>query len=330
MPFGFMNALSMFFIYSFIGWMVEVIYYGLTEGQFINRGFLNGPICPIYGIAFYGVIAFLHPVSDSYPLLFFGSMLIATLAELIIGFLLLKIFGLRWWDYSEYKFNFHGYICPRFSIYWGIACTLGMKILHPAVLFILAMIPDVLQIVLLVILSVILVCDIVTTVMMINKLKQKIKIVSNISTEVRKFSDQFGAKLYDGVEAIVVKAQPTINSYDTVREMYTQHREVEKEIARRHRAKEREVLNMLMERELYKARKAGKSLSKSVKKKVSFFEHYEKYFVSRIKSIRGDINGMTLNYIKDSINNKDTIVPEDKTTDTIENRNDKKDNNDNK
>ena len=124
----------MFFIYSFIGWIVEVVYYGVTEGQFINRGFLNGPICPVYGLAFYTALYFFEPLKDNVGVIFFGAATACTVVELIAGVILYHIFHLRWWDYTNYKLNFRGFICLRFYIYWGIAGTLGMYVLHPAVL----------------------------------------------------------------------------------------------------------------------------------------------------------------------------------------------------
>ena len=102
LPFPLDVSLMMFFIYGFIGWVVEVIYYGVTEGKFINRGFLNGALCPVYGIGFYCVIWFFRPFADSFPMLFFGSAIVCTTVEFIAGVILYVIFHLRWWDYSDY------------------------------------------------------------------------------------------------------------------------------------------------------------------------------------------------------------------------------------
>ena len=90
----FLDAYGMFFIYAFIGWVVEVIYYGLDEGKFINRGFLNGPLCPVYGIGFYGVILLLEQLSGNFFLLFFGSMIICTTVEFLAGALPPALVGL--------------------------------------------------------------------------------------------------------------------------------------------------------------------------------------------------------------------------------------------
>ena len=93
--FSLIDSIAMFFIYAFVGWVVEVIYYGIIEGKFVNRGFLNGPLCPVYGFGFYGVIIALTPVEDNFPMLFFGSMLITTIVEFLAGFILYKVFSTK-------------------------------------------------------------------------------------------------------------------------------------------------------------------------------------------------------------------------------------------
>ncbi len=114
------DYLIYFFIYAFIGWVVEVSYHAVTKGKFINRGFLAGPYCPIYGFGAISVIYFLTDIAEKNKLvLFLGSMLIATLIEFVAGFLLEKIFHERWWDYSDRKLNIGGYICLEFSAIWA-------------------------------------------------------------------------------------------------------------------------------------------------------------------------------------------------------------------
>ena len=99
-----------FFIYGFLGWCTEVAYAAVKEGKFVNRGFLNGPICPIYGIGVSTVIHFLQPVADQWILLYILSTILVTLLEGATGFLLEKLFHHRWWDYSEIPLNIGGYV----------------------------------------------------------------------------------------------------------------------------------------------------------------------------------------------------------------------------
>ena len=126
LPYPFIESYLMFFIYSFIGWVVEVIYYGITEEKFINRGFLAGPLCPVYGLGFYAAVWIFEPLKDNFFIIFFGMAAACTVVELIAGVILYHVFHMRWWDYSDYKLNFRGYICLRFYLYWGIAASLGI------------------------------------------------------------------------------------------------------------------------------------------------------------------------------------------------------------
>ena len=121
------ELLWLFFIYAFFGWCIEVVFCGLNEGHFINRGFLNGPVCPIYGVGGVIVVLCLTPIKDNIFLLFVGSALLTSILELITGFALDKIFHARWWDYTDMPFNIGGYICLKFSIYWGFVCIALMN-----------------------------------------------------------------------------------------------------------------------------------------------------------------------------------------------------------
>ena len=116
-----LHTIFFFFVYAFLGWCVEVAYAAITTRELVNRGFLNGPICPIYGCGMTVMIAvlgrFTMPSSDmawyqNVLVAFFGGMVITTLVELVGGYILYKIFHTRWWDYSMYRFNLGGFICP--------------------------------------------------------------------------------------------------------------------------------------------------------------------------------------------------------------------------
>lgn len=127
-----------FLIYSFLGWCVEVVYHALKQGKIINRGFLNGPVCPVYGFGMLAIIAMVNELpkntSTNEPnvwYVFLGGMILTTIIEFIAGFLLYHCFHARWWDYSKMPGNIGGYICPLFSILWGMGCVLVMKLVHP-------------------------------------------------------------------------------------------------------------------------------------------------------------------------------------------------------
>ncbi len=135
--------LLLFLIYSFLGWCVEVCFVAITSGKVVNRGFLNGPVCPIYGVGMIGVLLLVEPVSDHLPLLFLFGMLLCTLVELIGGWILEKVFHTRWWDYTDEPFNLGGYVCLKFSIMWGLAVTFVVRLIHPTILTLIHALPSI-------------------------------------------------------------------------------------------------------------------------------------------------------------------------------------------
>lgn len=126
-----------FFLYGCIGWGVEVVYAAIKEHKLVNRGFLCGPICPIYGFGMVGLVysVSLIPMPSSGSMsavaIFFIGMILTTAIELVGGWALFKVYRIRWWDYSNMKFNLGGYICPQFSLLWGLGSVLMIKVVHP-------------------------------------------------------------------------------------------------------------------------------------------------------------------------------------------------------
>ena len=124
-----------FLFYSFCGWFLEVIFHAVALGKIVNRGFLNGPVCPVYGfgaLAVFSLTGYLQQselyLNDFW--LFVSGVLLATLVELIAGWLMDKCFHARWWDYSDKPLNFHGYICLEFSLIWGVCVLLAVRLLQ--------------------------------------------------------------------------------------------------------------------------------------------------------------------------------------------------------
>ncbi len=189
-----MNALYLtlayFLIYSFLGWCCEVIYCTLNSGTFVNRGFLNGPYCPIYGFGMVGILALLEPVFDNMPLLFLGATLITSSIELAGGWILYKLFHARWWDYSKKPFNLGGYICAEFSLIWGLA-TLGViKFLHPVVtLLVTRMIPDFLKWPFVILGCLIMAVDTAASAATAVGLNRKLKELDGLNKALRRHSD---------------------------------------------------------------------------------------------------------------------------------------------
>ena len=122
----FYHIANWFYIYSFLGWLWETCYVSVRKGKLINRGFINGPLCTIYGCGALAVYLILLPVSGDLLLLFVGGVVVATALEYVTAALMENIFHTSWWDYSDKKFNFQGRICLGCSLGWGLF-TVGLS-----------------------------------------------------------------------------------------------------------------------------------------------------------------------------------------------------------
>lgn len=163
-----------FLIYGFVGWCTEVIFAAVNSGKFVNRGFLNGPICPIYGFGILAVVRLLKPFGNNILLLFVGSVLITSGLEYITGFLLEKLFHQKWWDYSDVPFNIQGYICLKFSLLWGLACMFIVEIIHPLVIKFIHLLPSTLSTILCAVFLSAAITDFILTLINVLKLPKKL------------------------------------------------------------------------------------------------------------------------------------------------------------
>ena len=207
MPQNFYELVWIFIIYAFLGWCTEVAYAAVDTGKFVNRGFLNGPYCPIYGCGIVIVVSILTPIKDNLFVLFFGSLLLTTVLEFLTGFLLEKIFHNKWWDYSDYPFNIKGYVCLKFSLYWGLACTFVMDIIHPMIYKLISILPFLAGMIILLVVMVIFTTDIVISVLTILKLNQRLKSMDDIAKRIHNISDEIGEKVYKNVSTVMDKSE---------------------------------------------------------------------------------------------------------------------------
>ena len=121
----------LFFIYSFLGWVMEVTLTLITDKKFVNRGFLLGPCCPIYGCGCILLNLLLQNYVNNIIVLFILTMFTCSLLEYITSFLMEKIFKLRWWDYSQMRFNINGRICLETMTPFSILGVLAIKYATP-------------------------------------------------------------------------------------------------------------------------------------------------------------------------------------------------------
>ena len=133
MLYGTENYFFYFILYSVLGWGYETVLCSVRERTFVNRGFLNGPYCPIYGI---GSVLFLSLLGNEKNaiLIFILGAIIASAIEYVTSLAMEKAFGARWWDYSEFKFNLDGRICLGAATVFGAFAVALIKFLHPAVM----------------------------------------------------------------------------------------------------------------------------------------------------------------------------------------------------
>lgn len=199
MPTTMYEVIWIFMIYAVVGWCCEVAYAALNTGKFVNRGFLNGPYCPIYGCGVLVVVVTLVPLKDNLFILYVGSFLVTSLIEFITGFILEKAFHNKWWDYSNEPFNIKGYVCLKFSIIWGFGCTFIVLIVHPIIYGAIKLIPFVVGVVILSVIGVIFVVDCGITVATILKFNERLKLMNEIADKIHHISDEIGENIYEGV-----------------------------------------------------------------------------------------------------------------------------------
>lgn len=164
----------------------------------MNRGFLSGPVCPIYGFGMVIVVFCLTPLQKNWLLLFFGSMFLTSALEWITGYVLKKVFHTSWWDYSNQPFNLGGYICLRFSILWGLGCVMVMDLIHPGITRFVRWIPTLAGQIIVGICLFCFACDFYVTVAGILKLNRRLKRLEEVSGLMHELSEDIGSGLAEG------------------------------------------------------------------------------------------------------------------------------------
>lgn len=194
-----------FLIFSFFGWMLEVAYAGVRSHRFVNRGFVFGPVCPIYGVCAVMLRLCLLPLADRWLLLFLAAFGLATAVELATGFLMDKIFATKWWDYSTHRLNIGGYVCLRFSLYWGVLGAALVKLAFPVFDFVFQLIPLLVwQITLWTLLAVLLV-DLGLSVAAAFHWRVELRLLEETRRALTKGSDTIGKGVYRGTAKLEEK-----------------------------------------------------------------------------------------------------------------------------
>lgn len=207
MPQNFYELVWIFVVYAFLGWCTEVSYAALDTGTFVNRGFLNGPYCPIYGCGVVIVVTILTPLKSNLLILFLGSVVLTTSLEYVTGFVLEKVFHNKWWDYSDKPFNIRGYVCLKFSVYWGLACTFVMDVLHPMIYDAIVWIPRTAGLCIVSVLLLVFLVDCCITVSTILKFNRHLRVMDEMAAAIHRLSDEIGENIYENVSDVLEKSE---------------------------------------------------------------------------------------------------------------------------
>lgn len=197
-----MQYIWFFFAYAFLGWCTEVVFATCARGGFENRGFLNGPLCPIYGFGIVAVVLCLKPLEGSFWLLFAGSAIVTSVLELITGYLMEKIFKHRWWDYSNMPLNIKGYICLPFSLAWGLVCVVLVKFIHPAVAFVTMHIPSLVSYIVLPVLLALFIADTIATSSAIFHFNRVLGEIEHLASQMHQISDELGKRISESASKV--------------------------------------------------------------------------------------------------------------------------------
>lgn len=151
--------INMFFIFSFLGWIMECIVIRREKGKVENRGFVTGPFCIVYGFGAMLGYFLLEPLSHSLIALFIGGAIGATLFEYLTAMVMLHLFGKFWWDYTEKPFNYKGIICLESTVAWGFVALVVIGSLYTRLLDLLLRMPSLAGEILSVVLLILLIID---------------------------------------------------------------------------------------------------------------------------------------------------------------------------
>jgi len=266
-------------LYSFLGWLCESIYCSVGNKKVINRGFLNGPICPIYGFGAMLVIFLIEGFRDNVFFLFLFGMFITSILEYISGYLLEALFNTKWWDYSKIKFNIKGRVCLKNAIYFGIMSVALMKVIHPFMTDIVNDFSPGVTIVISVLAILITSLDMLVTLRTMNKLSIKlqwldevIEDLSKINIKLERFDEEEIRKAFSEIKNkeghIQVKFREVYRKIEDVRNQSMLQRRLMRAFPNMQSKRRREQLNYY--RQLAVAKK--KKIDENIKNRLNKFE----------------------------------------------------------
>lgn len=190
----------LFFTYSFAGWFMESVGGILTVKKFVNRGFLIGPYCPVYGLGVVLITFLLRDYTNDIPVLFVLSTLICGTLEYLTSYIMEKLFNARWWDYHNRKFNINGRVCLETLIPFGIAGSLLLCIVNPFFIDLYSKIPELARHIIVGVLSLAFIIDFIVSFIIILSFKGE-------TYKAKDNTEEISNMVKDKTEDIIMKAE---------------------------------------------------------------------------------------------------------------------------
>ena len=173
-----------FFLFGMLGYFFEVVYCYIINKKIVNRGFLHGPYCPIYGFGAITCILFLRKYYDDPLILFLLGMFLFSVIEYVTSYLMEKLFNDKWWDYSEHKYNLNGRVCLKNSLLFGICGLFVIYLFYPLVYKLIYNANLLALNIITIVLFILFVTDLVFTIINTLKLKKQLNIIKKIKNEI--------------------------------------------------------------------------------------------------------------------------------------------------
>ena len=210
MEHSFYQLLWFFLVYSFLGWLMETAAAAARKGRLLNRGFLNAPFSPIYGLSAVLFAIFLPELKSAPFFLFLGGMILATALELVTGALLERIFGQKWWDYSQEPWNFNGYICLKYSVLWGLLALFCLFVGDPLLVAFTDWMPESVGRIIAIVVLVLLVIDFAGSGAALLQLNGSLKEPNEVSRRWRAVSNALDNALTRAIQRRMARAYPSL------------------------------------------------------------------------------------------------------------------------
>ncbi len=198
-----------FCFYSFAGWAMETVYCSLQARHFVARGFLHGPVCPIYGVGVLLMILFFQPLAGNIVLFYVVSTVCMSAWEYFVGWFLEATTHMKYWDYSDQPFNLHGRICLWVCLVWGVLSYVCVFWVHPPVARLIGSLPALARDILALVLTLAMLTDAVITVRELALMTRAMNRLRRMGDELQRAAGDARARLQAGRDDLIAAAERT-------------------------------------------------------------------------------------------------------------------------